>query len=212
MVRNVLGALLLIMLTAGGGFWYWTTTPQYSLEQLKEAVRDHDLSKFQLYFSTDQVAESMVKDMLASPQIRKVLGGEMLERALSSGMVSEGTVQHEVASSIANDVKMLVRTGNFPEPTGGSFDKVSMGSLDQRLGIRTLSLKKIQDIKVSGNLATVTLALHNEKFKTDLQLTGELESRDGYWQATRLTNIVEFFQRLFDLEANTKSRENASSP
>lgn len=142
----------------------------------------------------------MVKDMLASP-IRKVLGGEMLERVLSSGMVSESTVQHEVASSIAGDIKTLVRTGSFPEPSGGNFDKVSMGSLDQRLGIRTLSLKKVQDIKVNGNIATVTMVLHNEKFNTDLDLLGEMESRDGYWQATRIINIVDLFKKLFELES-----------
>ncbi len=200
MVRNIIVVCILILATAGGGFWYWTTTPLYSLEQCKDAASQHDISKFQLYFATDQVAESMVKDLLASP-LRKVLGGETLERFLSSGMVSESTVQHEVASSIASDIKMLVKTGKFNEPSGSDLDKVSMNTLDQRLGIRTLSLKKVQDVKVHGNMATVTMLLHSEKFNTDLELLGELESRDGYWQATRIINIVDCFTKLFELEA-----------
>ena len=79
-------------------------------------------------------------------------------------------------------------------------DKVSMGSLEQRLGIRTLSLKKVQDIKVDGGIATVTMILHNDKFNTDLELLGELQNKDGYWQAMRIVNTVDCFNKLFELE------------
>jgi hypothetical protein len=203
MIRIIIVALVLLLVIAGGGFWFWTTTPQYSLEQIKEAATDHNVSKFQMYFNIDEVADSMVKDLIASP-IRKVLGGELLERFLSSGMVSESTVRHEVASGIAGDIKILVETGSFPESGSGASSKVSMGALDQRLGISTLSLKKMQDIKVDGNTATVTMILHNDKFNTDLEMLGELQNKDGYWQATRIINIVQCFQQLFDLEAKTK--------
>jgi hypothetical protein len=198
-VRIILIALVALAVLAGGGFWYWTTTPAYSLEQIQDAVRDHNLSKFQMYFSVDEVAESMVKDLLASP-VRKTLGGEMLERILSSGMVSQTTVQHEVASSIAGDIKSFVDTGSFAPPSGSNFDRASMGKLDQRLGLKTIVLSKIQDIKVNGSEATVTMLLHSGKFDADLQLIGEMQNKDGYWQATRILNTVEVFGRLFELE------------
>ncbi len=199
MARIIIAALMLILIVAGGGFWYWTTTPLYSLEQLKDSVHERNLSKFHVYFNVGQVADSMVKDLLSSP-LRKVLGGELLERTLSSGMVSESTVVHEVASGIADDIKVLVETGHFIEQEGSGSDKVSMGTLDKRLGIRTLSLKKIEEVRVNGETATVTMILHNEKFNTDLELRGELQNKGGYWQTSRFTNIVDFFQRLFELE------------
>lgn len=203
MVRIVIASLVLILVIGGGGFWYWTTTPEYSLDQIKQAVAEHNVSKFLMYFSTGQVADSMVKDLMASP-LRKTLGGEALERF--TGMVSESTIQHEVASGIANDIKVLVETGSFSAPEGGASDKVSLGALDQRLGIRTLSLKKLQDIKVNGNIATVRMVLHSGKFNVDFDMFGELESKDGYWQATRIVNVVECFQKLFELgNKGTKS-------
>ncbi|MDZ4837530.1 MAG: hypothetical protein SGJ27_27405 [Candidatus Melainabacteria bacterium] len=211
MTRIIIVALVLILVTAGGGYWFWTTTPQYSLAQIKDSAAEHNLSKFQMYFNIDQVADSMVKDLLASP-IRKVLGGELLERFLTSGMVSESTVQHEVGSSIAGDIKILVETGSFPAPTGGESSKVSMGSLDERLGISSLSLKKMGDIKVDGDTATVTMTLHNEKFNTDIDMLGELQKKDGYWQATRIINIVDCFQKLFDLEAKTIKSSRIPNP
>jgi hypothetical protein len=219
MIRIVLVAIILISMISGGGFWLWTTSPLYSLEQLKESVRDHNLSKFQMYFSTDEVANSMVKDLIASP-IRKALGGETLERFLNSGMVSPSTVQHEVASGIAGDIKMLVETGSFNKPSGSELDKASMSTLDARLGIKTISLTKIQDIKVNGNVAIVTMILHSEKFNTDLELIGEMQNKDGYWQATRIVNVVDFFNKLFELErasssakvnSETKSRDERES-
>lgn len=199
MVVRVILAIVLILAIAGGGFWYWTTTPPYSLEQIKDSARDHDLSKFQMYFNIDQVADSMVGDLIKSP-LRKELGGELLEQFLSSGQVSESTVRHEVAGSIASDIKILVETGSFSAPAGGAFDKASMSALDQRLGIRTLSVKNVQDIKVDGNTATVNMIVHSGKFNTDLDLIGELQNKDGYWQATRIVNVVDGFNKLFACE------------
>ncbi|MBX9691551.1 MAG: hypothetical protein K2Z81_04145, partial [Cyanobacteria bacterium] len=125
-------------------------------------------------------------------------------RALSSGMVSESTIVHEVASGIADDIKLLVETGEFSNQEGSASEKVSMGSLDKRLGIRTLSLKQLQEVKVNGNIATVTMILHSGKFNSDLDMRGELENKDGYWQASRITNVVDCFQRLFELEGKNK--------
>lgn len=217
MVRIIIVAIVLLLVIGGaGGLWYWTTTPQYSLQQLKEAALEHNISKFQMYFGTDQVAESMVKDLMASP-LRKPLGGEVLERFLSSGMVSESTIQHEVANGIAGDIKILVETGSFRAPEGApgkasAADQVSMGALDERLGIRTLTVKEVKDIKVDGDKATVTLLVHNGKFDTDLEMLGELQNKDGYWQATRIINVVDCFQKLFDLEkGNTKSGSESES-
>jgi len=195
----IIMALVVLLLIAGGCFWFWTTTPQYSLAQIRDAISEHDISKFQMYFNTDQVAESMVKDLIKSP-LRKTLGGETLERYLTTGMVSESTIVHEVGSSIAGDIKVLVETGKFIEQAPSDTNKVSMGVLDQRLGIRTLQLKEVKSIQVTGNDATVTMLLHSGKFNTDLELLGELRNRDGYWQATRLLNVVQCFEKLFELE------------
>lgn len=204
----IVAILLLLAIGGGGGYWFWTTTPQYSLQQIKEAALEHNISKFQMYFGTDQVAESMVSDLMKS-KLRKQLGGDFLERILSSGMVSESNVVHEVASGIAGDIKILVETGKFRESAAGeesASDKVSMGALDKRLGITTLSVKDMKGIKVDGNTATVTMVLHNGKFNTDLEMLGEMQNNDGYWQATRIINVVDCFQKLFDLEKqNTKS-------
>ncbi len=205
MARIVIVVLVVVLLGAGGGFWYWTTSPQYSLEQIKDSAREHNLSKFQMYFSIDQVADSMVKDLLASP-LRKTLGGEYLERILSGGLVSENTVRAELASGLANDFKRLVETGSFDTSEEKDSNKVSMGSLDRRLGISTLSVRQVRAINVEGNTATVTMVMHNAKFNVDLEMVGELQNKDGYWQATRLVNVVKCFQQLFDLESkNTKS-------
>ncbi len=192
-------------MTAGGGFWYWTTTPQYALEQIKEAAAQHELSKFQKYFDIDQVADSMVKDLLTS-ELRQTLGGEALERILSSGLASEREVQNEVASGIEEDIKTLVKTGSFKASGDSPSDQASMGALDKRLGIKTLSLKELKGIKVDGNTAIVTMLLHNGKFNTDFEFLGELQNKDNCWQATRIVNVVDCFKKLFELEKqNIKS-------
>ena len=36
-----------------GGYWWWTTTPQYSMDQVKQAIKGHDLKKFDKYVDVD---------------------------------------------------------------------------------------------------------------------------------------------------------------
>jgi hypothetical protein len=198
-VPIIIVALVVALVAAGGGFWYWTTTPQYALEQIKDSAAQHELSKFQKYFDIDQVADSMVKDLMTS-ELRKTLGGEALERVLSSGLASESEVQHEVASGIEEDIKTLVKTGSFSASGESPSDQASMGALDKRLGIKTLSLKELKGIKVDGNTAMVTMLLHNGKFNADFEFLGELQNKDNCWQATRIVNVVDCFRKLFKLE------------
>ena len=202
----IIVALVVALVAAGGGFWYWTTTPQYALEQIKDSAAHHELSKFQKYFDIEKVADSMVKDLMAS-ELRKPLGGEALEQILSSGMASERQVQNEVASGIAEDIKTLVKTGSFKASGDSPSDQASMGALDKRLGIKTLSLTELKSIKVDGNTATVTMLLHNGKFNTDFEFLGELQNKDNCWQATRMVNVVDCFRKLFELE-----KQNIKSP
>lgn len=206
----IVAIVLLLVVGGGGGFWYWTTTPEYSLQQMKEAASEHNISKFQMYFGIDQVAASMVKDLMES-DLRKPLGGEMLEKY--SSMVSESTIRDGVASGIASDIKLLVETGSFSAPEASEPSKennVSMASLDKRLGLRTLTVTEMKGIKVDGDTATVTMLLHSGKFNTDLEMIGELQNKDGYWQAIRIVNVVDCFKKLFELEKQTtKSMRSA---
>ena len=198
-VPIIIVVLVIALVAAGGGFWYWTTTPQYALDQIKDSATHHELSKFQKYFDIEKVSDSMVKDLMTS-ELRKPLGGEALERILSSGLASEREVQHEVASGIEADIKTLVKTGSFNASGDSPSGQASMGALDKRLGIKTLSLTELKSIKVDGSTAIVTMLLHNGKFNTDFELLGELQNKDNCWQATRIVNVVDCFKKLFDLE------------
>jgi hypothetical protein len=54
-----LAVLLVISAAIGGGYYYWTGTPQYTLEQLRTAYQTHDVDLALKYIDTDAVFDTL---------------------------------------------------------------------------------------------------------------------------------------------------------
>jgi hypothetical protein len=51
-----------IILTISGGYYYFTSTPTYSLYQLKKAIGTHDSATFNKYVDTDRVIDDLLTE------------------------------------------------------------------------------------------------------------------------------------------------------
>ncbi|MGE5422809.1 MAG: hypothetical protein ACM3QW_06075, partial [Ignavibacteriales bacterium] len=51
----VIWYLLIFVVVGAGGYWYWTSTPQYSIRQIDRAVSNHDLVTFRKYVDMNTV-------------------------------------------------------------------------------------------------------------------------------------------------------------
>ncbi len=58
--RISVGALVLAAFVALGGWWYWTRTPEYSLDQAAKAIQTHDWDLFTRHVDVDGVVTSLV--------------------------------------------------------------------------------------------------------------------------------------------------------
>ena len=52
--------ILLLVATTGIIYWQYTTTPRYSLLQIKKAYDQHDFASFQKYVDIETVTNSLV--------------------------------------------------------------------------------------------------------------------------------------------------------
>ena len=104
-MKRILLIFLIVCALAGGGFWYWTTTPQYSMQKLAQSVREHDVTNFHLYFNPEGVASKAVDDLLAD-RIRDDGGSGLLERFL--GIAVLGIFKPELVSMLSRNIDSYV--------------------------------------------------------------------------------------------------------
>ena len=79
--------LLAICLLAGAGWWYWTTTPQYAVQQAANAIKAHDVQTFHNWVDVEEVSSSAIDDLLAEPA-RAVGGAGIVERIVGISIMS----------------------------------------------------------------------------------------------------------------------------
>jgi hypothetical protein len=200
--------LILLVLVGGLGYWYWTTTPEYAIEQVRNSVRDHDLVKFQKYADTDAIASNMVDDFLAKP-MQEVLGTGLLGRFLTAGLVS--MFKQEMVTGTKEQILRFVETGDFVDRSKAidpGSSPTPLEQVDKRLGFRNHAFKEIQSIHKDGKIATVDILVHNQVYNKDLTVELKMHDLGRIWRVTELSNLPEITAKIVEWEV-TAAKQNA---
>ncbi len=57
------------MLAAAAGYWYWTTTPLYALQEAMMAAQNHDALGFERRVMTTELVDNLLDDLLVYPAL-----------------------------------------------------------------------------------------------------------------------------------------------
>lgn len=189
--------VLVAAILVGGGFWYWTTTPQYAIEEVKNAVKAHDRARFEKYVDTESLASGFVDDLVSRP-ITEMLGRGTAVKWLVSGMT--GLFKPQMVKNVQSDLIAFVETGSMNEQSEED-SLLSLKALDSRLGFFKNSVKSIDKVKVEDNQARVTLLLHNKSYGRDLTIDVDMRKYDGRWRVSRIADMHELLAKLVEMEA-----------
>jgi len=190
--------LVVVLLSAAGAYWFWTTTPQYSIEQVKVAVKAHDLPKFRVYFDVDTVSDRMVDDFLTQP-MKQFTPHDSLLSGIVQGIV--GLVRPTLAPVIKEEIEQFVIGGQFSHsdsnlPAG----RPTLSTFDKKFGFRNHAFRSIKYVKIDGDSATAGLLFHNEVYQADLLLELQLRKVENHWQIVQLTNFPDFVANIARLQ------------
>mgnify|MGYP000364244771 CR=1 FL=1 len=64
MKKIIIISLVTLVLAVGGGYYYFTGTPTYSLYQLKKSIENHDSITFNQYIDADRIIDRLVTDAM----------------------------------------------------------------------------------------------------------------------------------------------------
>ncbi len=202
-------ALLLIVaaIVTGGGFWYWTSTPQYAVQQATKAIKEHDVVAFHNWVDVQSLSSSAVDDLVSEP-IKKAGGVGLLKRIVGFGLVT--LFKPTVVQSLENQIDELVRqSGTDPQETpppqqtksllGQIFELVKPPSLIQTLrdyGFTKKNYRGLGQIKTTEQVAVVPLRFFSPKVNHEVEVQLQLLKPGGRWQIVRITNLSEIVRSI----------------
>jgi len=187
---------------------YWTSTPEYALQQIVKAVETHDTELFHRYVDVPTIAERIIEDLVDSIKDKPGSSSSSVGESPGKGRIT--LVEPRLTEIVREQVERYVERGDVPQaatsdPNEESF---SLKRIHDRIGGQ---FRDIKYVRGEGKIATVGIGLHNERLEIDQVLELKLRRKeDDHWQLIGLPNL---FQLITEIESVDKSKlEEANKP
>lgn len=193
-------------------FLYWVKTPAYSLGLVKKSIENHDLPTFKRHVDLKSLYSRGFDDIVQESL------GEDASNAFVSGIVA--ALKENMIQTMITETEKYVETGNFEKQAqSDGKNQASIQEVSQKLNTPDLEYSGVKSTQIDGNIAIVTLTLHDKKVDKDFDLKIKMRSIDnGEWQVVEVTNLIEFMQeqekaaqeKLAEINAPVKKEMDAA--
>lgn len=180
-MKKLIVVLFIIGICALGGYFYWQTTPDYTLSQIKSAIKAHDTEKFKEYVDVHNVAASVVDGVLSKP-VQSMMEGNIFGKMLFAGLI--GFVKPDLTNSFENDILEAVQNGSFKskENSGSiSAPAPTFSNMSGKLNLGRKKFKSINSKTESGDSAVVGLLFVDQDTQAEFVLNCKMVRTDASW-------------------------------
>ncbi len=209
MKRKLLLSVLGLVAVLVGGFYYYTTTPTYSVLQIRNAVQDHDVALFEKHVDVDTLFNRLIDDVMAQALSQAAneddSGWSTLGSALGAGIMQ--MMKPTLVSGLKSSTLRYVETGELvkggqgvaasaaPAVASDAAKKASLEGMASSFGLEQL---QPQDYRVEkqGKVAIVTIPYRNEHLDLPLEMKFTLRDQGGYWQLVQFNNAAEIMSAI----------------
>lgn len=190
---TLLLAVALVVLGVASGYWYWTTTPGYSLQQIKKATDDHDLVLFKKHVDVDGLVSKAIDDFMASEMERQVEkdGVEAFGAALGQGFIQ--LFKPRFVEAVTNAVERKIERGDafsnedVDSDTKDNFDLAWLQKTDLSILGAAFAIRR------EGKTAYFSVFFTPDDAEPyDVKFL--LRDLGGYWQVAEISNLKELLK------------------
>lgn len=201
-IRLVLAFVLVFLAVFAGGAWYFFSyrkTPEFTLEAVTSAIRDHDVQKFETYVNLDTVLDQATDDMIqAFIETESTPSGEEREALQSFAQVFKAPL----ALMLRSEILQYVKTGTWANTQANdqSMDDVLDANMVlTRTGLKGLSFRSLDYIatdKAAGT-AVAGVRVYQERIAEEFVFQVKLERQaNGLWQVTEVENFKDYVLQI----------------
>ena len=163
-------------------FFYnrYTSSPEYSLNKISLAYKNHDLKEFNKYVDTKGVITNLLSKL---PEDESPLVN-----------IYKNLTQNQIVENWEKYINNLVENGSQLDTT----NKVAIDTLKNN----RCQFTGVKETKIEGKVATITLNLYQKRYDTTLTLDIKMRDMDGYWQLFDISDVIKYMEIGAKLEKN----------
>ncbi|MEG0831768.1 MAG: hypothetical protein RSF75_05415 [Acidaminococcaceae bacterium] len=166
-------------------------TPEYSLDIIKTAVKQHDLTTFEKHFDLETFYSQAFDDVIA-PTLQQPNTNGISD--FLAGIMSG--VKQNFVSSMVEQTKRYVETGSMD-----SDNKVPSQVLAKKFTALTdfyaSTYKTVDHAKIEGNIAYLDVTVRQNQIDQDFKMQIKMRKlSDDTWSVVQITNIQQFLASL----------------
>jgi hypothetical protein len=209
-MKGVIAAVVLLCVLAGAGWFWWSQTPTYAVDQASNAIKQHNVENFHHWVDVDSVSSSAIDDLSGIP-IRST-GSDILERVLGFTIISffkptlVGAMGKQIDAWVEHVPKAKSDSGSGaaqddedePEAPksllGAIVAAVKPPSLKQVLrdyGLTKKNYRGLGSTDTKEHVAHVGLRFFSPKAQREVEIMLQLNNNPGHWQVDRISNLHE---------------------
>ena len=210
MKKKLLLFVLGLVAVLVSGFYYYTTTPIYSVLQIRNAVQDHDVALFEKHVDVDTLFNRLIDDVMTQALSQATNGSNSGWSALGNNALGVGIVKMmkpTLVSELKSSTLRYVETGEQVDEGSGAAtstapavasDAVRKARLDgmaSSFGLEQLQLQNYR-VEKQGKVAIMTIPYRNKQLDLPLEMKFTLRDLGGYWQLVQFNNAAEIVSAI----------------
>lgn len=189
--KVLIGVCLVFSLGLIFFYEHFTSSPEYSLNKIKDAYNNHDLKEFNKYVDTKSVITNLLSKF---PEDDESLLGN----------IYKNLTQNQIIENWENYINNFVENG---PPQLGTINKMALDSLKK---IRC-EFTGVKETNIQGKVATITLNLYQKRYDTTLTLDIKMRDMNGYWQLFDISDLQRYVELGVKLEKDHIEKLNNQS-
>lgn len=186
-----IAGVLIIICAVAFYFLYWTKTPVYSINLIREAWQNHDTVGFQQRVDMDRLYTKAFDDYIKAQET--ITGEKITNVPLAAGLLE--MLKPAVVNKLKTETLNAITEQSAqvqPSTTSGKQDQLAK-SMQEKANAKDNVVKDVSTINQEGKAATVAITLHNAKLDKDFKLNVTMnELDDGTWKLIEVANLTDF--------------------
>ena len=203
-----LGVVVAILCALAYYFLYWTKTPVYSANIIRESIAKHDVVTFEKHVDMDTLYGKGYDDAIIA--IDRIEGNGISTNPFAMGILQmmKPAIVNELKAKTLEEIKGV---DNWQSSKKNQATKMAEG-LQEKADVKNADFKDITVVSKENGEAIVALTLHNKKFNKDFELKVKMaELQDGTWKLKEIINLVEFLVEVDKADKALRASEKNAS-
>lgn len=200
-VRLLFAVVLLFGAIVGCGAWYffyYTKTPEYGLEKIRDSFERHDWQTFQEYVDVETLLDNSTEPLIqAMIDTDRPMSGDA--KAAMNGFVQ--MFRAPLALTLRTEVQYYIEHGEWKSSTTASEkqDPMSLDVVLTRIGLKAIQFRHIDYVATDREMGTARAGVRvyqadvGEEFTFEVKLS---QRENGSWCVTEIQNLHDFIAMI----------------